>query len=108
MAVQIEDVALYGQVGQARLLLGFLQCDTGHVGVAIGVPAQLQPAVQLAVMGHEDAPAITADQPRAAGQMAFQPLADERVGRLVQQGQELGDDRFFVGPAAAVIGQVFS
>jgi hypothetical protein len=41
-------------------------------------------------MGQQHAQAVAADQPGAAGEMAFQTLARERIdARPVQQGQEI-------------------
>ena len=59
-------------------------------------------------MGHQEAPAVAADQPAPAGQVAFQPLADEGIDGVVEQGKEVRYDGMLVGPATTVVRQVFA
>lgn len=63
MPVQIEDRRLDPQLGQTRFFLGLAQGDPCQIAVAIGMAAQLQPAIELAVMRQQYALAIGTDQP---------------------------------------------
>ena len=106
MLVQIEDGRVFQhQAGQARLFLGFLQRHPGQVAVAVGVAAQLQPALQLAVVGQQQALAVGTDQPAAGGEVPGQPFAPERILRIVQQCAEFGSQCVVGGLAAGVVPQ---
>ena len=52
------------------LLLRLAQRHAGQVAVAIGVAAQLQPAIQLAMVGQQDPLTVGGDQPGRAGEVA--------------------------------------
>jgi hypothetical protein len=70
------------------------------------VPAQLQPAIKLAVMGQQHALSVAADEPGAAGEMAGNALAHERIGAVVEQRKECLHDPTLVRPAPAVVMQL--
>ena len=104
--VEVEQSAFDHEIPQARFLPGLAQGRAGQVAVAVGVPARLQPAIELAVVGEQRAPAIGADQPRGSGEMALQPLA--AVGIRARGLRKFGEFRHgggFVGMAPAVVGE---
>ena len=88
VAVEVEDAALHGQPGHAGLLARLAQRHARQVHVAVGMPAGLQPAVQLAVMGQQRAPAVGADQPARGGEMPGQARALEGMAAFAGQIQE--------------------
>ena len=101
--VEVEDAWLDREARQARFLFRFAQRRARQVAVAIGVAAELQPQAELAVMGQQRARAIGGHQPRRSGEVAGEALADERIGGIIEQRQEMADDLGFAGPAAGVI-----
>lgn len=70
MAVQIKDLRLNAQTDQPGLLFSFTQSHLCEISLAIGMSAQLQPTPEFAVLGQQDALAVSADQPCGAGEMA--------------------------------------
>ena len=105
MPVEVENHWFDHQVGQPRLFLGFLQRHRSQVGVAVGVPAQLQPAAQLAVVGQQHPLPGRVHQPGRTGEMTGQtaPFVD-RAG-VGQQGLKQRHHRRFRRVAPAVVGQ---
>jgi len=66
------------------------------------VAAQLQPAVQLAVVGQQDPLPVGADQPCAAGEVAGQPFPQEGIQRIVQECAEFVSQCGLIRVAAGV------
>lgn len=77
--VEIEDVALDDQIVQARLLPRLAQRDAREVGVAIGVTAELQPAIELAMMREQHAPTGSIDEPGRTGEVSRHAAAFETI-----------------------------
>jgi len=57
VAIEVEDFRIDGEAAESGLFFGFSQCHRGKIGIAIGVSAELQPAIELAVVRKEDATA---------------------------------------------------
>ena len=76
-----------------------------ELAFAVGVTAELQPAIELAVVGEQHATAAKVDQPGRSGEVPGQAFAPERVLGIAQQVGEQCDGFGFVGPASAIVGQ---
>ena len=71
MDIEIEDGVFQSfEFIESGFLAGFLEGDCGDVRVAIGVAAELQPAIEFAVVGEEGFGAIRADNPCGSGDVA--------------------------------------
>lgn len=79
MPVQVENVALADQITQTGLLFRLARGHPGQIGIAIGVPPQLQPATQLPMMGQQNALPIGANQPGGAREMSGRMVALKNV-----------------------------
>ena len=90
------------KVGQAGFLLGFALRHLERVGIAVGVAAELEPALQLAVMGEEHRAAVGRDDPRGAGDVAGEAGALEAVSVGLDEVANLGDARVVLRPAVAM------
>src|SRR5690606_10715694 len=71
---------------------------------AIGVAAQLEPAVELAVVGEQHARAPAVDQPGRSGEMTGQASPFEGI-RVVEQADESGRDRGLIGASRGMVEQ---
>ena len=58
MAIEIEDAARECKPDQPGFLLGLAQRDSSEISLAVRVPTELQPALQLAMVGQQHASAI--------------------------------------------------
>ena len=86
--VEVDRCGVDGEVGDPALLHRLPQRDAGEVGVAVGVPAQLQPPPQLAVIGEQSPPLLMVEHQGGAGEMPRQASPAERVlGVRVDEGQ---------------------
>ena len=103
--VEVEDRRRDRQAGQARFLFGFGQRHAREVAFAVGVAAQLQPAIELAVVREQHALAGAVDQPGRGGEVAGQAFAPERILGVVQQRDEARDRGGFGRPARGVVGK---
>jgi hypothetical protein len=61
--IEVEDLGLDDQARQPGLFLRFGQGHAREVALAIRVPAQLQPAIQLAMVREQHARPRAIDQP---------------------------------------------
>ncbi len=85
----------------AGFLGRFFQGDRGKVRVAVGVPARLQPLLQLGVEQQQARIARRVDHERAAGQMARSTRAN---GNVVVRINEFEDARSVLVESGAVRG----
>ena len=69
--VDVEDFFANGfDALDAGFLAGFAQGGCEHVGLTINVSAQLQPLVELAVVGEQSSKVIGTDDPSGTGDVA--------------------------------------
>jgi hypothetical protein len=82
MPIDIEDAAFDAQIDSRRFPPAPRASHPRQIGVAVGMAAGLQPAVQLAVMHQQHPHTIRTDQPRRASEVALHMAALEyrRVG----------------------------
>jgi len=80
---------------QTRLLPRFPQRDAQDVGIAIGVPAGLQPLVQLPVMGQEGMAPTCIHDPGGTGDMAHAERSFEAIGMLRDEAEHALQHRRF-------------
>ena len=106
--VQIEDVRQHHQIDQPRFFFRFPQGDRGQVAVAVGMAAELQPAIEFAVMGHQQSFAGGIDQPGRRGVVPGGTFSRERVPAFAvgNEGDEFRRGLGFLGPACGVAGQL--
>ena len=105
VAVEVEDPGLQAQPGQAGFLRRLLHRGDREVAFAIGMPAQLQPQAQLAMVGQQHALAGRVHQPARGGEMAGEALAPERVVRIAQQVDEQRRGGGLVGMPCRIAGE---
>ena len=86
--VGVEGGHRHAQARQAGLLVGLAQRHRGQVGVAVGVPAGLEPPAELAVQHQQRARPRGVDHQRRAGEVT---LGVVPVRRVVVGRHELGD-----------------
>ena len=98
MAVDIEDVAFDAQTRHAGFLLRLAQGHACQVGIAIGMAAGLQPAIEFAVMHQQYPFAVAADQPCRAGEVRHGVAPIEDIGVALQEILELRDGFFLPLP----------
>ena len=83
------------EAGHARFLAGFAEGDFVDVPLAVGVAAELQPAVELAVMREQAAAAVGREDPGGAGDVARPAGAVEAIGvRFDERADAIDDGRF--------------
>ena len=102
MAVEVEDRIADAQARQPGFLLRFAQRRLRQFALAIGVPTQLQPQAQLAVVGQQHARAAAIHQPARGGEMTGKALATERIFGIGQQFAEQRDGGSFFRPACGI------
>jgi len=61
--VDVEDRGLDDEIAEPGLFFGFAQRDAREIEIAVRMPAELQPRVQLSMMRQKQAPAVAADEP---------------------------------------------
>jgi len=93
--VEVEDqIADWFERIQTGFFFGFLHRDGENVGITIGMASGLQPAVELAVMGEEDAFPRGIDDPGGPGQVACCQRAFEAIVVILDKGSEMRDQGF--------------
>src|SRR3546814_1491510 len=79
VAVQVEDAGHHAQAAQSGFFLRLAQGAPRQVAVAVGVAAELEPAIKLAVVGQPHALPRTVDQPGRGGELTGQELGTAHV-----------------------------
>lgn len=88
VAIEIEDFGFDDEIRQAGFFFGLAQGDTAQIDIAIGMATQLQPPIQLAMVGQERALSVGADQPGGSGEVATQAFTQESMPPFLQQVEE--------------------
>ncbi len=91
MAIEIENMRVTLQACDSGFLFGFTQRHPRQIGVTVGMPAELQPPVELAVMGEQCALPIGRDQPSRAGEVPVHVLTAKGRQADVEQALKLRD-----------------
>ena len=79
--------------GHARFFAGFAEGDFFDVPLAVGVAAELQPAVELAVMREQAAAAVGREDPGGARDVAGPAGAVEAIGVALRPARRCGRRR---------------
>jgi len=87
------------QSRDARLLLRLPQGDVGQLTVTVGVPARLEPALDLGVEQEQDVPRGRVDDEGRAREVALGTGPQERIGVAVDEGEDLGARRLVIRAA---------
>jgi hypothetical protein len=82
VAIEIEDFRLDDKLRQTRFFLRLAQRHACEISIAVGVPAQLQPAIEFAVMREQHPLAGSIDEPGRSGEMTRHATSLEAIGVL--------------------------
>jgi len=74
------------EVAHPRLLARLPQGDLGHIGIPIGVPSELEPPIELAVMGEEKLTSIAGEDPCRSCNVSLAASALETIGAPLYKG----------------------
>lgn len=83
--VEIDGHGSHPQAAETGLLGRLPERDRRQVGVAVAVPAGLQPTLQLAVVQHDDRRSVVGDHERRAGEMTGKTRPEEGVVVFVDE-----------------------
>src|SRR3546814_118918 len=103
--LQVEDAGHHAQAAQSGFFLRLAQGAARQVAVAVGVAAELEPAIKLAVVGQQHALPRTVDQPGRGGEMTGQAPPFERI-RIIEQLDEHGCERRLLGTTRGMFDQL--
>jgi len=109
VAIEVEDLRLAFETGQTGFFLSLAQGYTRQLDIPIRMPAELQPSVELAVMGQQDTLAISTDQPGGGSEVSVEPGAREgeacSLRGFVQQRLKFRDLRDFARLCPSIVRQ---
>jgi hypothetical protein len=95
----------YDEAGDAGFLEGFAPSDAEDVRVAIAMAAELEPAVELAMVVKEGAAAIGIYDEGAAGEVGGEGGAEEAIRGAVQEREHAVADGDFPGAGGEIEGE---
>ncbi len=75
--IEIEDLALHVEIGQAGFFFCFSQCHTRKISVAVCMATELQPSIKLAVVGQQHAQTVGAHEPCGSREMPIKVAAQK-------------------------------